>query len=315
MNFSASLPLLPPRSSDSHKGTFGTVLVIGGQAAEPIVMVGGPAFTAIAALRSGCGLVKLALPAPLVVPALTLAPSATGLALPVDGQGRLRPSECAALLDESLAGVRCIAVGPGLGAAGPQQQVVLRLIAGERIPLVLDADALNCLAQTTDFARDLRAPAVLTPHPREFARLAEALSLCADTSTERGRVDAATALARRLGSIVVLKGAGTVVTDGLQSWICRAGNAALATAGTGDVLTGVIAGFVAQFATQFATQSATQSVTAASPLSIYDCARLAVEAHARAADRWRERGASAGMLASDLLEEIPAAVESLRRAV
>ncbi|MCH6552190.1 MAG: hypothetical protein IH804_09290, partial [Planctomycetes bacterium] len=93
-----SLPCLPRRPLDGHKGTFGTVCVIGAQVAPPRVMLGGPAFAALGALRAGCGLAILAVPAPVMTEALVVAPSATGLALPVDGKGALRPSAVAAIL-------------------------------------------------------------------------------------------------------------------------------------------------------------------------------------------------------------------------
>ena len=190
-----SIPSLPQRPPDGHKGTFGTVCVIGGQTTPPRVMLGGPAFAALGALRAGCGLAILAVPAPLMTDALVVAPSATGLALPVDGKGNLRPSEVAALLDDYRPLVDCLAVGPGLGAGDPQQQVLVRLIAQEDLPLVIDADGLNALAAAPDFHRDLRAPAVLTPHPGEFKKLTAALRIDADPVDPGRRSGAAAQLA------------------------------------------------------------------------------------------------------------------------
>ncbi len=299
-----SLPSLPPRPLDGHKGTFGTVCVLGGQANTPHVMIGGPAFAATAALRAGAGLAVLAVPAPLMTAALTIAPSATGLALPTDPDGNLLPSDVAALLDTHLPKYDCLAIGPGLGDSAAQQQIVTRLVGREQPPMVIDADALNALAHVAQFARDFRVPAVLTPHPGEYARLAQALGIDADLVRP---VDAATrsraaeSLAQRIGCVVVLKGAGTVVSDGLNTWTNTTGNPALATAGTGDVLTGVIAGLIAQFAS-----------VQGGPLGLYDCARLGVYAHGLAADRWRDAHADASLLAEDLLRELPDAVASLR---
>ena len=293
-----SLPCLPRRPPDGHKGTFGTVCVIGAQVAAARVMLGGPAFAALGALRSGCGLAILAVPAPLMADALVVAPSATGLALPVDGKGALRPSAVAALLDEYRPLMDCLAVGPGMGAAEPQQQVLLRLIAQEDLPLVIDADGLNALAAAPDFHRDLRAPSVLTPHPGEYKKLIAALRIDADPIDPARRPDAAAQLAQRLGCVVVLKGTGTVVSDGLDTWTNRTGNVALATAGTGDVLTGVIAGLVAQFGSGH--------------VSLFECARLGVYLHGLAADRWACRHGQAGMLATDLLEEIPPTLAAMR---
>ena len=295
------LPSLPPRPVDGHKGTFGTVCVIGGQANAPHVMIGGPAFTATAALRAGAGLAVLAVPEPLVPAAITIAPSATGLALPTDSDGNLLPSRVAALLDEHLPKYDCVAVGPGLGDGPAQQQIVTRLVGREQPAMVIDADALNALARVARFQSDFRVPAVLTPHPGEYARLAKAVGLDHDLVGPDARSHAAQSLAQRIGCVVVLKGAGTVVSDGLNTWTNTTGNPALATAGTGDVLTGVIAGLIAQFAS-----------VQGGPLGLYDCARLGVYAHGLAADRWRDAHADASLLAEDLLRELPDAVASLR---
>ncbi|MHC4101126.1 MAG: NAD(P)H-hydrate dehydratase [Planctomycetota bacterium] len=295
----ASLPSLPPRPADGHKGTFGTVCVLGGQGAGPRVMVGGPAFAALGALRTGTGLAVLAVPAPLMAAGLTVAPSATGLALPVDKAGRLDPSGVAEMLDRYVAEFDCLAVGPGLGDDEPQRRIMARLITREDVPLVIDADALNALAGVPDFGRDLKAQAVLTPHPGEYRRLAATLGIDADPAQADLRPDAAAQLARRLGCVVVLKGAGTVVSDGINTWTNASGNVALATAGTGDVLTGVIAGLVAQHA-------------GTGGLSLYDCARLGVHAHGLAADRWSTGHGDTGLLAGELLDELPGVMAELR---
>lgn len=310
---SSDLPPLPPRPAEGNKGTFGKVMVIGGQAAPPHVMLGGPAFSATAALRVGAGLAVLAVPQPLMVEALAVAPSATGLALPVDDSGALRPSAVAELIDANLRGVSCIAIGPGLGADDPQQQIVLRLAAQDSPPMVIDADALNALAAVNEFQRDFRAQAVLTPHPGEYRRLAENLKIAADPVDPAARSEAASQLALRLGCVVVLKGQHTIVSDGLQSWTNTTGNVALATAGSGDVLTGVIAGLIAQFfKTVLGSGPRAVSAERQGGLSLYDCARWGVYLHGLAADRWAARHGDAGLLAADLLAEIPDALAGAR---
>ena len=296
------LPTLPKRPAAGHKGTFGTVCVVGGQAAEPKVMLGGPAFTAIAALRSGAGLAVLAVPSPILAEALTVAPSATGLALPVDENAVLIPSKVAALLDEHRSGYGCIAVGPGLGEGVAQQQIVMRLIGRDEVPLVIDADAINALAAVPNFFEELAAPSILTPHPGEYRRIASSVGIDIDPIDEPSRLEAAKQLAQRLGCVVVLKGAGTVITDGIEASVNITGNVSLATAGTGDVLTGVIAGLVSQF---FTGNSAC--------LSLYDCARLGVYIHGLTADRWAKRSGESGLLANDLLEEIPLVMDEIRK--
>lgn len=308
-----SLPQLPARPTDGHKGVFGTVCVVGGQAVLPRIMIGGPAFTATAALRSGAGLAVLAVPRPILPAALTIAPSATGLALPIDEHRRIRPSEAAELFDERMSEFDCMAIGPGLGADEPQQRLVVRLIAQDDAPVVVDADALNALAQLPGFQQDFHARAVLTPHPGEFMRLASSLGIQGDPSDPDDRPAAAASLAQRLGCVVVLKGAATIVSDGIETWKNPTGNVALATAGTGDVLTGIIAGFIAQFGRAHM-GSGTKQVTPEQQggLGLYDCARLGVYLHGLAADRWARRHGEAGLLASDLLNELPDALAALR---
>jgi len=273
------LPPLPPREPSGHKGTFGTVCVLGGQAAPPNVMIGGPAFTAMAALRAGAGLAVLAVPAPIMSSALVIAPSATGLALPVtEGDHVVVPSAIAALLDQHLPKDR------------PQQQILVRLLSTVAIPMVIDADGLNALAAVPGFQGDFRGAAVLTPHPGEFRRLAANLGIDADPVDPGSRTDAAEQLARRLGCVVVLKGAGTVVTDGIRTNVNETGNVVLATAGTGDVLTGVIASIVAQV-----------SRGGGDP-DLFDCARLGVHLHGLAADLWAAERGFTGMTAADLID-------------
>jgi NAD(P)H-hydrate epimerase len=312
-------PRIPPRPADGHKGTFGTVCVVGGQAgggsggAGPRVMVGGPAFAALGALRSGCGLAVLAVPMPVMAAALVIAPGATGLALPVDENGALKPSDIAHMLDQHMLSFRCLALGPGFGAEVPQQQVVARLVAQDEVPLVIDADALNCLANLPQFHRDMRAASILTPHPGEFARLAKTLGFDADAVDPKKRPAAAEELARRLGCVVVLKGHGTIITDGVNTHVNATGNVALATAGTGDVLTGIIAGFVAQFFKPSLGNTSRQ-ITAQQQggLSLLDCARLATHLHGLGADRWAAQHGNAGMTALDLLNEVPDALRAMR---
>ena len=124
-----SIPALPPRPKDGHKGTFGSVCVIGGQRSEDgLVMVGAPALTANAAMQSGCGKALLAMPQQVLQAGLSLAPTATGIELPVDEVGRIIPSAAIEAIDSHAAGCRCLAIGPGFGAEWPQQQIVATLL-------------------------------------------------------------------------------------------------------------------------------------------------------------------------------------------
>ena len=308
MNDATPLASLPPRDPKGHKGTFGTVAVIGGCAHQDQHMIGAVALTATAALRAGCGLARVAAPAPILDAILTLCPSATGVPIPVNARGSLAPHEAAAAVDAQAGVCQAMVVGPGMGRSAGSRAAALRALQQEDASVVIDADAINNLADVPELARDLRAAAVLTPHPGEYQRLAASLRIDLDPVAPSSRPAAAAALAQRLGCVVVLKGSGTVVSDGLRTWRNTTGNAALATAGTGDVLSGLIAGLVAQFV---APPHAPKSP--ARPLDLYDAARLAVAAHGLAAEAWsRTRRAAAGLLAMELAAEIPAALESLR---
>jgi len=295
-------PPIPPRDRAGHKGTFGRVLVVGGCARLPRMMLGGPVLAARAAIRAGCGLAELAIPEPLAAAALASLESATGHALPVDAEGNLLPSACAEVIDPVLARSDAAVIGPALGDGFTVEQLVVRFIAHAEVPLVVDADALNALARLIDFARDMRGgPVVMTPHPGEYLRLAQALDIDGDPIGE-GSGAAAAALAQRCGCVVVLKGARTSVSDGVHHWSCHAGTAALATGGSGDALSGVIASFAAQF------------MRSSDRASLFDCARWGVAAHGLAARLWSVRHGSAGMLTTELCDLVPDVLGDLRAA-
>jgi NAD(P)H-hydrate epimerase len=315
----ADLPGLPPRPRDGHKGTFGTVAVIGGCCAGQSRMIGAPALAAMSALRAGAGLAKLVMPAPILSAALTICPSATGVPLAVDdATGEIIAHQAAGVLDGVTRNASVLAIGPGLGTSDGAAAATLRVIQQEELPAVIDADALNCMAAMPELFRDLHAAAVLTPHPGEFVRLCAGLGVKGVLGLDHSRERACEQLAQRLGRIVVLKGARTVVSDGLRTWTCPAGHPCLATAGTGDILTGIIAGIIAQHCPttrQMLFKSKTPAMPAdpLRPLDIFDAARIGVWIHAAAGEAWAStHGASGGLLAPDLAALIPAIVESLR---
>ena len=273
------LPDAPARPLDGHKGTFGTVIVVGGCATMP----GAPAICAGAALRAGAGLVKLATDSATLLAALSIEPSATGLIL--DGADSIDGADAK--------GDAVLAIGPGFGDAHDVDRLVLDLLGGNR-RIVLDADGLNALARFGK-PRPGGAPAVLTPHPGEFRRLAEAAGVDPDGTTPEARPANGAALARHHRAVVVLKGRQTVITDGQRTALNPTGNPALATAGSGDVLTGVIASLMAQ------------------GMPAFDAARLGCHVHGAAADAWAAEHGPAGLKARDLADRLPAALNPLRR--
>jgi len=286
------------------------------EADSGIHMVGGPALASIAALRTGAGLCRLAMPEPVLDAALTIAPEATGLALAVDAHGELIGHLCAAAIDEIVAGVQCLAIGPGLGVGEGQRAAALRAVGQSACPVIVDADAINALSEVPALGQDFHASAVLTPHVGEFRRLAPAVGV--QTDPEEDSKAATAELAQRLGCVVVLKSAQTTVSDGMTTWVHDRPNPALATAGSGDVLCGIVASLVAQHfrAHMGMSERAAGGVSSEMQggLSLFDCARIGVAIHAEAGARWvnRHGGVSGGLLAGDLTKELPEVVESFR---
>jgi NAD(P)H-hydrate epimerase len=192
-------------------------------------------------------------------------------------------------------------IGPGMGRSAAVAAVTLRAAQQGHCPVVVDADGLNALADVPDLSREVRGRIIMTPHPGEFSRLADGLGITSSGTYNAARRAGAESLAQRLGVIVVLKGAGTVVTDGQRTWACQHSVPTLAVPGSGDVLAGVIAGLIAQY---------TQPPNA---MSLWDVACAAVEAHALAGNTWAQhQHATGGMLATDLCKHIPRSIEELR---
>jgi NAD(P)H-hydrate epimerase len=269
-------------------------------------MVGAPALCGTAALRTGCGLAKLVLPAPIANAALVICPSAIGIPVAVDPTGEMVGSEAAAIMDQQFDQAQAIVVGPGLGSGESVMAVSLRCVQQEECPVIVDADAISALADVPELWRDFKAAAVLTPHPGEFKRIAGALKITDDPVDAKSRPGAAEALARRLGCIVALKGAGTVVSDGQRTWVNDTGGAMLATAGTGDVLSGIVAGLTAQFVSLGPRRAPGR------PLDLFDATRLAVRAHGLAGEAWSvQKNAGAGLLAMELTEFLPAVLAKM----
>jgi NAD(P)H-hydrate epimerase len=279
------LPGLPPRALESHKGTFGRVLVVAGSRG----MSGAAVLCASGALRGGAGLVQLAVPReiqPIVAAANTCYLTAP---LPQDEDGQLDAQAQVDLL--ALARVaNVVAFGPGLGQSKAVSTLVGETIMSLELPLILDADGLNALGSDPTILCRRTAPTVLTPHPGEFARL-----LGTDVAIVKdNREEAAVRFAADHGVVLVLKGARSVVTDGQRVYLNTTGNPGMATGGTGDVLTGLIAALVAQGLVPFA------------------AAQLGVYLHGLAGDFARETFGEVCLIASDLLDFLPQAFRHRR---
>jgi NAD(P)H-hydrate epimerase len=280
-------PLLPTRPLDGHKGSFGRVLVVGGS----LPYTGAVALAALAAYRSGAGLVTLALPRSIHGVVAGFIPEATFLPLP-EVDGHIAPA-AAPLVTASGRAAQAVLLGPGLGSTVATEDFVAALLpawAASPIPWVVDADGLNLLARHPQSLAQLPASCVLTPHPGEMGRLLgrETVLINAD------RIGTAAAAAQDWGHVVVLKGAFTVVAapDGRVS-VNPFATPALATAGSGDVLAGLTAGLLAQ------------------GLAAFDAARLASWLHGSAGARWAQEKGPRGALARELAEGLPAAMQAL----
>lgn len=280
---------LPARPLSGHKGTFGKALIVAGSRNY----VGAAYLAATAAGRVGAGLVTLAIPESLQMAVASKAVEPTYLPLPEVSPG-VSGSEAADLIAEQAVNYDALLVGPGMGQADSTRELLTKLLDDSESlpPTVIDADGLNFLSDSADpWWERLSAKAILTPHPGEMARLTDHSS----KHIQENRVEIAIESATKWNKVVVLKGAFTVVAypDG-RSMLSPFANPAMATAGTGDVLAGTIAGLLAQ------------------ELTLDDAAALGVYLHGLAGQRAVAEFGNAGMLASDLLPELPKAIKALR---
>ena len=281
--------LLPPRHADGHKGSFGNVLVVGGHRRY----VGAPVLAASAAYRVGAGLVTLAAPESVSRIAASQLIEQVHAPLAETSDGGVA-AEAAGAAREELNTASAAVIGPGLGTDESSTAFLRALLLTEpavHTPVVVDADALNILASIYGWPAMLATTSVLTPHPGEMGRL---LGRPAH-EVQQDRKGAAMASAEQWGQVVVLKGAHTVIAapDGRIA-LSPFANPALATAGSGDVLAGIIGGLLAQ------------------GMERYEAAVAGVYLHGAAAERWRAANGSGGMLASDLLALLPRVTEDTR---
>ncbi|HOT72014.1 MAG TPA: NAD(P)H-hydrate dehydratase [Anaerohalosphaeraceae bacterium] len=275
------IPSLVPRPRDSHKGTFGKVLVIGGSAGYS----GAPTLAAKAAFRSGAGLVRVAVPRCIqpIVAASELC--CTTAVLPEDPAGRMdcsAVSTATALAEEN----DVICFGPGAGTGPGTREVLIHLLSRPNLRLIIDADGLNVLAAAGSWPDRTKASFILTPHPGEFARLWKGLMR---ESIPEERIEQASRMAQRVRGVVVLKGANTVVADSEQFYINSTGNPGMATAGSGDVLSGVITSLAGQ------------------GLANFEAAVLGVYVHGLAGDIAAQLKGEISMTAMDIIDYLPAA--------
>ena len=276
-----------PRAAETHKGKTGHLLVVAGSTGK----TGAAAMTAVSAMRAGAGLVTLGVAESLnpVVAAQVLEVMTTPLPQIRSGiLGDTALEEIQAL----TSGKACMAIGPGIGQAQETRSLIEKVIHQIEIPMVIDADGLNNIAGQTGLLKKLKAPAVLTPHPGEMARLIE----ISPAAVQQNRLVCARDLAVNFGVHVVLKGAATVIAHpNGTAFVNPTGNPGMASGGMGDVLTGVLAGFITQ------------------GLSPEAAAHAAVYLHGAAADTLAETIGPIGYLAGEVMNAIPGSIKKVIR--
>lgn len=282
--------LLPVRKASAHKGTFGHAGIIAGSPGK----TGAAALSSQAALRVGTGLVTVATPESANTSLEAKILEAMTLPMPETAERTLSMDACAPLT--AFAKSReALGIGPGLTTQSETVKLIHTLLPEIDCPCVIDADAINALAGHADLLRTCRSTPVLTPHPGEMARL---LSQTSTKEINANRLTVAQDFAHSYSCVLILKGARTIVAgpDG-KTAICPTGNSGMATAGMGDVLTGMIAGLLAQ------------------GLSPWDAARAGVFLHGYAGDLAAQKLGRAGLIARDLLAHIPQAILNVENQV
>ncbi|TWU00759.1 NAD(P)H-hydrate dehydratase [Stieleria varia] len=289
--------LFPSRDTDSHKGDFGRVVLIGGSRG----MAGSISLSSIAALKTGSGLVTALVPDRCLETVASFHPGVMTVPLADTPQGRFDVLDECHEVNKHLQRADAIGIGPGMTTGAGSVGLVCRVLQQTSIPRVLDADAINILAEHGWLNSDspavpingpINGPIVLTPHPGELSRLTGV-----PAGERKKQIDAAAGLAQRHGIVVVVKGGPTVVV-GFDSataqplrWTNDTGNPGMATAGSGDVLTGVITSLLGQ------------------GLSAWDASRLGVWVHGRAGDRAADSIGSSGMTCWEILTALPCSAQ------
>lgn len=275
------LPRIPKRKHDSHKGTFGRVALVGGS----LGMAGAVVLAGHGTLLSGAGLVDLVVPERIVDIVSCKVTSQMVKTLSSNGGGVF--SDFAyKQLDKVLKGNTVIAAGPGMRTGTGARNIIKRLLLGFDVPLIIDADGLNCLSILgINILKKRKAPVILTPHPGEMERVCGL-----DISTiQKDRVKTAVEFAKETGVVLVLKGNRTVVSDGTSYYVNKTGNPGMAVGGSGDVLTGIIAG-----------------LAGSSGLDAFSAACIGCYIHGEAGDSAARSKGEISMTAEDILENLSA---------
>jgi NAD(P)H-hydrate epimerase len=295
--------LLPERKRYSHKGDYGHVLIVAGSKGKT-----GAAFMAAkACLRSGAGMITIGVPETLVDIYQQRVTEEMVLPLPDNGQGILSEGASATIMDFLSRKADVLALGPGISTSPDVTKLLLTLLMSVTAPMVLDADAINSLAGHTAILLKAKAPVILTPHTGEMARLlgkgpgkdkekTEIEWSEMNRTIERDRVSSAVSFSKEKGAYLILKGVPTIISEpGGRTFINTTGNPGMATAGAGDVLTGMVAAFLAQ------------------GLNPADTSILSVYLHGLAGDIAASEKGMHSLIATDIIEKLPEAFIRLKQ--
>ena len=226
------LSMLPDRPNDSHKGSFGKILLLCGSRG----FTGAAAFAAMGALRSGAGLVYMAVPESIYeIEAVKLTEP---VIFPVEDCNGTYAVSAASQIEKLLPGKDVVLIGPGIGQSDGAVSVVRTVLELHTGPVVVDADGINVLSAHKDILRGRTSPTILTPHDGEFRRFGGDLT--------DNRIRSAMEMAKQNSCIVLLKGHRTIITDGIRCFCNPTGNPGMATGGSGDVLSGIITSLLGQ---------------------------------------------------------------------
>jgi len=271
------------RKVNSHKGDYGHILILAGSSK----FSGAALLCAEAALRSGAGLVTLGVPKSINRPLIRVKPrELITLPLPETKEGTLSLAAFAKLYT-LLSNIDVLIIGPGLGRNRSTDALVKKIIRETKLPKVVDADALNSLSDCQDLLKFHKGQLILTPHEREMSRLFN----IGIEHIKNNRKLVAKKYAKHYNSIIILKGHNSIVTDGLKRcYINRSGNPGMATAGSGDVLSGIAGAFLAQ------------------GLNGFEAAKYATYIHGLAGDLAARDKTQMGLIASDIIDRIPDAL-------
>jgi NAD(P)H-hydrate epimerase len=268
----------PDRIADSHKGNYGHLLAVGGSAD----MCGAAILTASAGMRSGCGLVTLALPKSIRALVAPQIPQSLTRSCPETDQGSFA-KEASVELQQSVGGVQALVIGPGISRNLETMIFVRQLVAHSKIPVLLDADALYAFKDKLDLLKQRQGPVVITPHPGEMAMLTGQTI----EEVQNARLETARKFASDYGVTVILKGYRTIISTKFgENYISVNGSSGMAKAGSGDVLAGLVGGLLAQ------------------GMKPSEAAVLGVYLHSRSGEMCAEKSSEQGMHAFDLVENL-----------